>query len=380
VEGYYPRKFGRVGGAGSYIQNIGREMTQLGHEVSVICAKFDKKTIQFKDGFIQVYPIMEYQPSHFIYFLNKIPLFNIGSALLFYIHNGLKIHLFLRRLNKVNKIDFVEYSEGGDFWNAILKKFPYVSHLHGSNYTFKIQSGQKIALHDILRRKAEHIFIKHAQKVISPSRAMVGYVEREMRRKLDQARVIPYPVINSPNDLVKISKENKSASILFASRNDPVKGGELLIRALELLPISIHSKICVKFYGFIPTKDLSHLKFLEIIDFVPKAELDIAYKKAHICIIPSLFDNSPNTVYEAMSNGKIVVASDVGGIPEIIGNSENGYLFIPGNDRDLCEKLTKAINLVLEGKSNLMGRNAQRWIWDRANIKENAQMRLNLIQ
>ena len=34
---------------------------------------------------------------------------------------------------------------------------------------------------------------------------------------------------------------------------------------------------------------------------------------ADICVIPSLFDNSPNTVYEAMGNGKIVVASAVGG-------------------------------------------------------------------
>ena len=64
-----------------------------------------------------------------------------------------------------------------------------------------------------------------------------------------------------------------------------------------------------------------------------------AYRASDICIIPSLFDNSPNTVYEAMANGKIVVASSVGGIPEIIGRTENGFLFDSTNVNDLAEKL-----------------------------------------
>lgn len=369
-----------MGGAGTYVQNIGREMTKQGHDISVICAKYDKNISHFKDGLIQVYPIMDYRPSQFVYFVNKVPFIKLLSGGLFYLHNGLKIHLFLRKLNHQNPIDFIEYSEGGDFWNALTKKFKYSSHLHGSNYTFKNQANQNPDLIDSVRRKLEHVFIKGAQKVISPSRAMVGFVENEMESILTQAHIIPYPILNISEEFGNIQMVNKKVSLLFASRNDPVKGGDLLIRALELLPNSLKSKICVEFYGYESKQDISHITFLSINGFVKQSELNKVYKKTNICVIPSLFDNSPNTVYEAMAYGKIVVASKVGGIPEIVGEGKNGYLFKPGDERDLCKKLTKAINLVLEGKSKIMTENAQRWIWKQANIKDNVQLRMALIQ
>ncbi|MBT5406563.1 MAG: hypothetical protein HOL23_03205, partial [Gammaproteobacteria bacterium] len=107
----------------------------------------------FEDSLIHVYPIMDSKPTQFIYFLNKIPLIKIMSGLLFYLHNGLKIHLFLRKLNYQKKIDYIEYSEGGDFWNSLNKKFNYSSHLHGSSYTFKNQTNQRPDLIDWMRRK-----------------------------------------------------------------------------------------------------------------------------------------------------------------------------------------------------------------------------------
>ena len=93
-------------------------MTHLGHKVSVVCVKIDNNTTHFKDGLIHIYPVMDSKPTQFIYFLNKIPFINIVSGLLFYLHNGLKIHLFLRNLNHQEEIDYIEYSEGGDFWST----------------------------------------------------------------------------------------------------------------------------------------------------------------------------------------------------------------------------------------------------------------------
>ena len=95
---------------------------------------------------------------------------------------------------------------------------------------------------------------------------------------------------------------------------------------------------------------------------MPKEILKIAYQAADICIIPSLFDNSPNTVYEAMANGKIVVASSVGGIPEIIGGNENGFIFDPSDINDFVNKLEDAIKIVLNGECQKMRINAQQHI------------------
>ncbi len=48
---------------------------------------------------------------------------------------------------------------------------------------------------------------------------------------------------------------------------------------------------------------------------------------AHCIVIPSLIDNLPYTVIEAMAAGKVVLASDAGGQSELLSDGENGFLF-----------------------------------------------------
>lgn len=50
------------------------------------------------------------------------------------------------------------------------------------------------------------------------------------------------------------------------------------------------------------------------------------YNAADIFVLPSLEDNLPNTVMEAMSCGRPVLAFETGGVPEMINHLENGYL------------------------------------------------------
>jgi len=379
VEIGYPRPSGRIGGAGTYINIFAKELLKLNHRVTVICGKMENDILSFKDGDIVVHPIIS--PNGLSYYMAKIPFFRVFANSMNYLINGFKIYLLLNKLNSKNKIDLIEYSEGGDFWNSITKKYRYFSHLHGSSYTFKNNSNQKIIKSDLLQRKLEQYFINNAEKVISPCLAMVKIVETEMMKKLN-AFIIPYPIEKKYFEKITHNDYRPSKSkisILFASRNDSVKGCDLFIDSLEKITNKLKSVIEVDIYGYIPIKDVSHLEFLHINRFVPKSELNLAYKKADICVIPSLFDNSPNTVYEAMASGKIVVASAVGGIPEIMGEGETGYLFTKSDVDDLTLKLSKAINLVLTGNDLILRQNAQERIISIANLQNNILQRLKLI-
>jgi 1,4-alpha-glucan branching enzyme len=59
--------------------------------------------------------------------------------------------------------------------------------------------------------------------------------------------------------------------------------------------------------------------------------------------MPSLFDNAPNALFEAMAAGLPVVAADVGGINEIIRHDENGLLFDPHSPPELLACLRTLI-------------------------------------
>jgi glycosyltransferase involved in cell wall biosynthesis len=78
----------------------------------------------------------------------------------------------------------------------------------------------------------------------------------------------------------------------------------------------------------------------EFLGFKEGKELLKIILKAKTVIIPSLwYENMPLSLLEALSLGKLVIASNIGGIPEIIKDGENGLLFKPGNISDLIAKI-----------------------------------------
>ena len=64
---------------------------------------------------------------------------------------------------------------------------------------------------------------------------------------------------------------------------------------------------------------------IELLGYHPQPQEML--EKASVFILPSMSEGSPNVILEAMSVGVPVVASNVGGIPEIINSGKNGYMF-----------------------------------------------------
>ena len=83
-------------------------------------------------------------------------------------------------------------------------------------------------------------------------------------------------------------------------------------------------------------------------------------KAADIFILPSRNEGTPNSLLEAMASGLPVIASKVGGIPELIQGNIEGLLFESDSKNDLKKKLNKLIkdNQLQE----LLGKNAQKKI------------------
>ncbi len=71
------------------------------------------------------------------------------------------------------------------------------------------------------------------------------------------------------------------------------------------------------------------------------------FTKINILILPSLTEGTPMSLLEAMSFGLPIVASKVGGVPEIIMDNNSGLLFAPGNKTALKNRL---LTLMLDSK------------------------------
>jgi len=62
-------------------------------------------------------------------------------------------------------------------------------------------------------------------------------------------------------------------------------------------------------------------------------------RRAWVFVLASVREASPNVILEAMSSELPIVASAVGGIPELVRHGENGFLFEPGDAQGLAERL-----------------------------------------
>ena len=83
---------------------------------------------------------------------------------------------------------------------------------------------------------------------------------------------------------------------------------------------------------------------------IPHIQLPVWYAAADVIVLPSLAEGVPNVILEAQAMGKPVVASAVGGIPEIIIEGKNGNLCQPGDLESFIQALVKALSGSQESK------------------------------
>jgi glycosyltransferase involved in cell wall biosynthesis len=124
----------------------------------------------------------------------------------------------------------------------------------------------------------------------------------------------------------------------------PAKGLDVLIDAV---PMVLREFPDTKFMivGDGPVKSAlvakaSNLKCDKNIIFVGHSEYIWYYYRAFdIFVLPSLSEGLGIALLEAMAMGKPVIASDIGGIREIVKHNRNGYLVSPGNSRELANAI-----------------------------------------
>ena len=79
---------------------------------------------------------------------------------------------------------------------------------------------------------------------------------------------------------------------------------------------------------------------VRFIDHIARAEMHTFLSSYGILVVPSRWaEPLPRIIQEGMAVGCIVVAADIGGIPEIIDDGVNGLLFSPDDHYDLESKI-----------------------------------------
>ena len=134
--------------------------------------------------------------------------------------------------------------------------------------------------------------------------------------------------------------------------NSPYKGWKYLKSALDILFKSGGIDFQILVFGTGPNSEISEAipyetKFVGYID--SEYTMSVIYNAADVFVAPSLADNLPYTILESLFCGTPVVAFNVGGIPELIDHTLNGYLANYKNSGDLAEGIKFCIDHKIKG-------------------------------
>lgn len=133
--------------------------------------------------------------------------------------------------------------------------------------------------------------------------------------------------------------------VVAIQRFSPPKDPETLIRAMSILINERGVSARLRFAGVGPSLETAkqlaaelrveqHIEFMGYVDEVERIIMD-----SDIAVLSTAMESLGFGTLEPMAMGIPVVASDVGGIPEVIQHSANGLLFRPGDEHGLARCL-----------------------------------------
>jgi glycosyltransferase involved in cell wall biosynthesis len=178
----------------------------------------------------------------------------------------------------------------------------------------------------------------------------------------DNERIVHVPNFVNTSSFVPVYSPGKY--ILYIGRLSPEKGVETLVRAYlklqtDTIPLVIVGEGPLGNRLMALTATHPGVQFT---GYLTGDSLKSAIQSSRAVIVPSIcYENAPISILESFAFGKPVIGSRIGGIPEMIDDGVDGFLFESGNTEDLRDKFEYLLSMPLP-QLKTMGQAARRKI------------------
>ena len=337
------------GGVEERVLNQKRELMRRGHVVRIFSSNFDYGKENFSD-----YRFSGFNEKSIIKWFNQI--FNLRS------------YFKLKEILKEFKPDIIHifniYYQVSSSVLKCLKNIPTTMSICSyemicprgvvpassvkCNYKFGKQCLKCIGsfkgyYYEKAKQKIYKIFLNNVDVFIAPS--------KNTKKNFKKQDFINSEIVTILNGIVlfKYNEVKDTKKILYVGRLSKEKGVEYLLKAMPLIIKEIptvHLNIVgngdEKHRLEILTKELNLEKSVAFIGSISHSEVEKYYKKANIVIVTSIWPEPFGLIGpEAMSVGRPVIGTKVGGIPEWLEDGRTGFLVEPKNSKDIANKIIK---------------------------------------
>lgn len=175
--------------------------------------------------------------------------------------------------------------------------------------------------------------------------ALLNWIPLNKRKTKVIPNAIPIPKFLNPYPV-------KTYDILFVGRLTKQKGVEILLKAIEILKNKYSRNLKIAIVGDGELKENLNNLTVELgvdkeVEFLGiRKDIEELMVSSKIFVLPSRWEGFGIVIIEAMSTMLPVIATNIGGIPELIENGKEGILVPPENSKALA----RTINSLLENE------------------------------
>jgi glycosyltransferase involved in cell wall biosynthesis len=349
--------------AGVFVYDLATWLTRLGVEVRVVApgeANVPKREVM---GGIDVWRFNYMIPRRWqrIAYLGGIPA-NLQNSWLARFQLPFFLLSFLATsLRACRECDVIHaYWILAGFVGSLVSKLgrkPVVLTVQGSDINAFFENG-------LLRRFREYV-IRRVHRVIAVSRPLAERVKL-LGANADKVQLIPNgvdpAVFGNGGGMAPFNYR-----LLWVGRLSPEKGVEHLIRAMSAV-VARFPQATLRLVGDGPSRAQVEQLILELglgmhvrlEGMVCHDQVPEYHRETDVFVLPSLSEGLPLALVEAMSAGRPVVATRVGGIPDVViseGQRPTGSLVPPGDAQALAEAISALLRCPEEAR--LMGENGR---------------------
>ena len=210
--------------------------------------------------------------------------------------------------------------------SAVLSGFPNVLTLHGNMRIIAALNRERPFSYNWLAARLEGLVLPRTDGVV----CITNYTRDAVKNQARQTWVVPNAVDASFFDVRPAPDLSAPPVILCVGVICPRKNQNAFIRSLDSLPRQTPMKLV--FVGQVEKNDygaefrqlVKERTWCEHIPFSGREQIREQFRVASVVALPTVEDNCPMVVLEAMAAGVPVLASKVGGVPDLIDPEKTG--------------------------------------------------------
>lgn len=304
-----------------------------------------------RGGIGAVIAVHKDQYESFNFIATHRPLKSSFLKALYFIRQFARITFFLATHRRI-KVVHIHSSKQGSFYRKLLVAFiakiifrrKTINHIHSGNFRRFYDNS------NVIGKKLIVFFLQLNDVTITVSDLWKGYFETVFHLK-NVYRI--NNIINNPVNgyALHAGAHNAPVHFLFLGLIHPDKGIFDLLQVLRDNKATLAGKIKLFIGGNGQVNKLQELieaggleTMVAFKGWVTGHEKENLLQFADVFVLPSYYEGSPVAMLEAMSYGKPVISTTVGGIPEIVEPGKNGWLHSPGDQHALLNALLYYIN------------------------------------